>query len=162
MNGSDRLATRQIALLAILVLAQAFFLSASGAQAQQDTKKVAITVRMIKATSSPQREKTIPANLQDLKDDLASFPYSEFQQLANRTIMIPLNKPMSVPLPFGLRLEVTPTSRREGMYSLSIRLFESSKRTLLNMTIRTRPGACTLIGGPKVDRSVLIFAISAK
>jgi len=147
-----------------LIFIVGLFLPLAAQAKDQKPSKVTIRVRVIKASpgDKEEKEKTIPANLQDLKDDLSSFPYKKFEQLKSRSIQAQLGTAAITPLVHKMSIEVKPNNKTGGMYSVSIRLFQDQSRSLLNMTVRMRPGTYTLIGGPKVGDDVLILAISAQ
>jgi len=125
---------------------------------------LSLKVRLIEASSpNSQQKKKIPRNLEDLKDDLSTLPYGEFKQVNNSSLRSPIGKTASVGLSHGLKLDITPVKTDGEMHSLSIKLTDGSDQVLLNMTIRTRSGSYTLIGGPKVgEKDVVILAISAE
>ncbi|HNT34207.1 MAG TPA: hypothetical protein PKH07_04340 [bacterium] len=135
--------------------------SQSPREAQKQS--ITLTVRMIQASDSDAKERTIPKELEDLKEDLSSFPYKVFSQLSLRSFRATIGSAATTGLAHGLQLQVTPSGSEGDMHSLAIRLIEGRDRVLLNMTLRTRSGSYTLIGGPKIgENAVVVLAISAK
>lgn len=151
-------------LAVLLALSMVLPCSLQAENTGRDQKQtVTLTVRMIQASNSDSSERTIPKELEDLKDDLASLPYKVFSQLSLRSFRATVGSPATTSLAHGLKLQVTPSNTVGDMHSLAIRLTEGSDRVLLNMTLKTRSGSYTLIGGPKIgDNSVVVLAVSAK
>lgn len=151
--------SRYIQLSVLLSVLMSFMALSTAAFAKDN---VNVTVRLIKASSDGSKEKKVPAGLHELRDDLESFPYNVFKQVSAKNTKTSIGSTSKIGLAYGLKVDITPVSSSGQMHSISVKLQESDGRTLVNMTIRTRPGSYTLIGGPKIDGSVLILAVTAR
>ena len=120
---------------------------------------VSLQVQVIYAANQPGGVDSRLGNL--AKDLQKTFRYSMYQLLDAPKGSATLNQMWSTTLPDDRVLEITPTTVKEGQYSLTVHVHGSGGKFLVNTVVRLRRGSTVLVGGSSFQKGVLIIAISA-
>ena len=122
--------------------------------------QVQVRIRVILASNVGQN---IDPSLNDVHKELGSlFSFTSYRLLRDDTLNLVVNRTVSVQ---GRRpgrfMEVTLVGFRRDNAQLRIRVVREGA-DILNTQIRLSPGRTVLIGGPRHDEGVVIFAVSSR
>jgi hypothetical protein len=105
---------------------------------------------------------TVDPSLGDVYSELGSlFNFTSYRLLRNLDLNLVGNKPHTVPLPGDRSMEVTLVGEYRKMAEIRLRILRRGT-TILNTQVRLAPGRTVIVGGPRHEKGVAIFAISAR
>jgi len=145
---------RRIAFLLIVFFLFSFF-SLSTALVQ-----VQVRMRVIQALNVGQ---SIDPSLKELHDELKTlFNFTSYRLMRDENLNLSLNQPFRIPVHKGKTfIETTLVGQHKNVAELRIRVNREGT-DILNTQVRLSPGRTVLIGGPKHDEGVIIYAVSAR
>ena len=121
--------------------------------------QVQVRVRVMEASNAGSG---FDSSLRDLHDQLGSlFSFSSYRLLKDETVSLPLNQPVSLPIPPERSLELTFINQNRVTAEIRVKITRSG-RDLLTTLVRLAPGRSVSIGGPNPKRgeSTIITALS--
>jgi hypothetical protein len=105
---------------------------------------------------------TVDPSLRDVYDKLGSlFNFTSYRLVRDLDLDLVGNKPRTVPFYKDRSMEVTLVGEYKKRVELRLRVFRGGT-CILNTQVRLAPGRTVIVGGPRRERGVSIFAISAK
>jgi hypothetical protein len=145
---------RRVALLLIVFFIFSF-LSLSTASAH-----VEVRMRVIQALNVGQ---SIDPSLKELHDELKTlFSFTSYRLLRDEALNLSPNQPVSISAREGrIIIEITLVGIHRGVAELRIKVVREGK-DILNTQVRLSPGRTVLIGGPRLQEGVIIYALSAR
>lgn len=114
-----------------------------------------VTVRVTVIHASKKGHK-VDARLRGLKRQLASFAFTSYKLLSQRSVSVGFGQTGKVSLPGGRVLKVVPERRDKGG-KLKVRLTIAH---LVDTTYAIAQGGTLIIGGPRYKGGVLILAVT--
>ncbi|NWF92124.1 MAG: hypothetical protein HXY46_04370 [Syntrophaceae bacterium] len=142
---------RRIHLVPILLIF--CFVSTSIALAE-----VQVRLRVIRASNVGQG---IDPSLKDIHKELGSlFNFTSYHLLRDEILHLSSNRPVSISAREGrTSIETTLVGLQRGVAELRIRVVREGK-DILNTQVRLSSGRTVLIGGPRLQDGVIIYALS--
>jgi hypothetical protein len=100
--------------------------------------------------------------LRDVHKELGSlFSFTSYRLLRDETLNLSPNHPVSIAAREGrIIIETTLVGLYKGVAELRIRVIHKGQE-ILNTQVRLFPGRTVLIGGPRLRKGVIIYALSA-
>jgi hypothetical protein len=152
-GGSIAVMKRVVALIAFFSLLFLFFTSVAFAQVQT-------RLRVIRASNVGQG---VDPPLKELHNELKTlFNFTSYRLLRDENLSLSLNQPASISAREGrIIMEITLVGLYKNVAELRIRVNREGTN-ILNTQVRLSPGRTVLIGGPKLQEGVIIYALSAR
>jgi hypothetical protein len=121
--------------------------------------QVQARIRIIWATNEGT---TVDPSLRDVYKELGSlFSFTSYRLVRDLDLDLAGNRPRTVPFYKDRYMEVTLVGEYKKMVELRLRVFRGGT-CILNTQVRLVPGRTVIVGGPRRERGVAIFAISAR
>ena len=99
--------------------------------------------------------------LRDIHNQLGSlFNFTSYRLIGDNTFTLVPNQPVSISVPQGRSVEINLLGTSRGIIELRLRIL-SQRSEILNTQLRLSPNRTVIIGGPRLEKGVAIFAISA-
>jgi hypothetical protein len=122
--------------------------------------QVQTRLRVIRASNVGQN---IDPSLKELHDELKTlFSFTSYRLLRDEALNLSPNQPVSISAREGrIIIEITLVGIHRGVAELRIKVVREGK-DILNTQVRLSPGRTVLIGGPRLQEGVIIYALSAR
>jgi hypothetical protein len=122
--------------------------------------QVQTRLRVIRASNVGQ---SIDPSLKELHDELKTlFSFTSYRLLRDEALNLSPNQPVSTSAREGrIIIEITLVGIHRGVAELRIKVVREGK-DILNTQVRLSPGRTVLIGGPRLQEGVIIYALSAR
>jgi hypothetical protein len=122
--------------------------------------QVQTRLRVIRASNVGQ---SIDPSLKELHDELKTlFSFTSYRLLRDEALNLSPNQPVSISAREGrIIIEITLVGIHRGVAELRIKVVREGK-DILNTQVRLSPGRTVLIGGPRLQEGVIIYALSAR
>jgi hypothetical protein len=122
--------------------------------------QVQTRLRVIRASNVGQ---SIDPSLKELHDELKTlFSFTSYRLLRDEALNLSPNQPVSTSAREGrIIIEITLVGIHRGVAELRIKVVREGK-DILNTQVRLSPGRTVLIGGPRLQEGVIIYAVSAR
>jgi hypothetical protein len=122
--------------------------------------QVQTRLRVIRASNVGQ---SIDPSLKELHDELKTlFSFTSYRLLRDEALNLSPNQPVSISAREGrIIIEITLGGIHRGVAELRIKVVREGK-DILNTQVRLSPGRTVLIGGPRLQEGVIIYALSAR
>ena len=106
---------------------------------------------------------SVDPSLRDVHQELGSlFSFTSYRLLRDEPLNLSPNQPVSISAREGkINLETTLVGLHRGVAEVRIRVAREGKE-ILNTQVRLSPGRTVLIGGPRLQEGVIIYALSAR
>jgi hypothetical protein len=152
-GGNITVMKRVVVLIIFSSILFLFFTSVAFGQVQT-------RLRVIRASNVGQ---SIDPSLKELHDELKTlFSFTSYRLLRDEALNLSPNQPVSISAREGrIIIEITLVGIHRGVAELRIKVVREGK-DILNTQVRLSPGRTVLIGGPRLQEGVIIYALSAR
>ncbi|MGB9629839.1 MAG: hypothetical protein ACPL6D_14380 [Thermodesulfobacteriota bacterium] len=119
--------------------------------------QVQTQLKVIRASSLGQE---VDPSLKELHNELKTlFSFTSYRLLKEENLTLTLNQPVSITAREGrIVWEATLVGLHRGVAEVRIRVSREGKETL-NTQVRLFPGRTVLVGGPRIQDGVIIYAL---
>jgi hypothetical protein len=154
-TGGGNIAVMKRVVVLIIFSSILFLFFTSVAFGQVQTR-----LRVIRASNVGQ---SIDPSLKELHDELKTlFSFTSYRLLRDEALNLSPNQPVSISAREGrIIIEITLVGIHRGVAELRIKVVREGK-DILNTQVRLSPGRTVLIGGPRLQEGVIIYALSAR